>query len=280
MFIRKILFIFFVGIDKINRRNIGFINSRKSGGLFCLSHDANLANEAYDMLCVDLKKHGVGILKITINSFDGHYHFIGDIRRSLDSQEFNCDLILDLTGDIDFILSNMSKKRRSNIKASLRKEYRVRVINNKHSFDIKKLYDEFVANKSGKKINIDYLKKILNSNITTTLAVINDSGVMLGFVIFIIDKVRNEAFYFMSSINRNERCEYVVERIVYQFIVNNLNKINKLNFMESTPSYKSGVYKFKSQWGVKSFPNITVKRYLGFYELLRYFLSCFKRLMK
>jgi len=99
-------------------------------------------------------------------------------------------------------------------------------------------------------------------------------------VIFIIDRANQEAFYFMSGINREEKSEYVIERIVYQFISDYSDAIKKLNFMESTPSYDSGVYKFKSQWGAESFPNITVEKYFGTFWLKKFLFSLYIKIIK
>jgi hypothetical protein len=276
-----ILFVFFVGITQNKRKKFAFINDRKFGGLIYASHDAAATILAFDKLCSDLKEeHNVDSLSITINSFDGPYHFIGSIVDQLDSQKFNCDLILDMSNGIDFIISGMSKKRRSNMKASLKKDYCVKSVDSSSALDIKNLYDKFIANKSGKEINKGYLDSLLSSDLTTTLSITNNLGVMLGFVIFVIDEINKEAFYFMSVINRQEKSEYVIERIVYQFIIDNSDSINKLNFMESAPTYDSGVYKFKSQWGAESFPNITVEKYFGTFWLKKILISLFVRFIK
>jgi hypothetical protein len=275
-----ILFVFFVGITQNKKKRFAFINNRKFGGLLCVSHDAKATALAFDKMCLDLKKNNIDAISVTINSFDGHYHFIGSIVDRLDIQKFNCDLVLDMSNGVDSIISRMSKKRRSNLRASLKKDYYVNSIDASSAPEIKDLYDKFIANKSGKKINQRYLNSLLSSDLTTTLSITNNLGVMLGFVIFIIDKINKDAFYFMSVINRHEKSEYVIERIVYQFIIDNADAINKLNFMESTPSYDSGVYKFKSQWGAESFPNITVEKYFGTFWLKKYLTSLFIKFIK
>ena len=73
---------------------------------------------------------------------------------------------------------------------------------------------------------------------------------------------------------------HVSLQFFYQFIIDNADAINKLNFMESTPSYDSGVYKFKSQWGAESFPNITVEKYFGTFWLKKYLTSLFIKFIK
>lgn len=275
-----ILFVFFVGISQNKKKKFAFINNRKYGGVFCASHDAKLTALVFDKLCLDLKKHNINALTVTINSFDGQYHFIGSIKDRLDVQKFNCDLILEIPNDVELIISKMSKKRRSNLRASLKKDYIVKKEDASASSEIKELYDKFISRKSGKKLNQRYLNNLLNSDLTITYSISSEQEVMLGFVIFIIDKVNQDAFYFMSGINREEKSEYVIERIVYQFISDYSDAINKLNFMESTPSYDSGVYKFKSQWGAESFPNITVEKYFGTFWLKKFLFSLYIKIIK
>ena len=275
-----IQFVFYVGITQINKKKFAFINNRKFGGVFYVSHDFEATTLAFDKLCLDLKKTNVVSLSITINSFDGHYHFIGSIVDKLDFQKFNCDLILDLSNNLDSVISKMSKKRKSNIKASLKKDYLVNTLDSSSVDDLKIMYDKFVANKSGKNVNKQYLNTLLNSDITTTLSISNNLGVILGFVIFIIDEVNKEAFYYMSVINRHEKSEYVIERIIYQFIADYSGTLKKLNFMESTPSYDSGVYKFKSQWGAESFPNITVEKYFGAFWFKKFLIALYIKFIK
>jgi len=275
-----ILFVFFVGITQNKKKRFAFINNRKFGGLLCVSHDAKATALAFDKMCLDLKKNNIASISVTINSFDGHYHFIGSIVDRLDIQKFNCDLILDMSNGVDSLISRMSKKRRSNLRASLKKDYCVNSVGVSSAPEIKGLYDKFIANKSGKKINQRYLNSLISSDLTTTLSIANNQEVMLGFVIFVIDKINKEAFYFMSVINRQEKSEYIIERIVYQFIIDNSDSINKLNFMESSPTYDSGVYKFKSQWGAESFPNITVEKYFGTFWLKKFLTSLFMKFIK
>ena len=273
-------FVFYVGINQIKNKKFAFINNRKFGGVLFLNHDAISTAKAFDMLCSDLKKQNVNSLSITSNSYDGNYHLIGSIVNKLDTQKFNCDLILDLSDGLDVVISRMSKKRKSNIKASLKKDYFVETLNSSSLEDIKIMYDKFVAKKSGMKVNKKYLNALLSSDITKTLSISNKVGVILGFVVFIFDEDNKEAFYFMSAVNRNEKSEYVIERIIYKFINDYSGSIKKLNFMESTPSYESGVYNFKSQWGAESFPNITVEKYFGTLWLKNFLISLYVKFIK